>query len=144
MYSNVHYVDSSLALHPGNWVRPEHWGTRIQYQDTYLYSGVNVVMDTVCTGHAHHTNTWFKVWFLLWSTGHSVNGHLMRTWMNERPWGEGVGDSLSLGVPLSVVLYSFKHHLKLVLLGNRSMSNIKRITQCSESVIYYLHIKIRA
>lgn len=73
-----------------------------------------------------------------------MNGHLMRTWMNERPWGERVGDSLSLGAPLSVVLYSFKHHLRLVLLGNRSMSNIKRIAQCCESVIYNLHIKIRA
>lgn len=87
------------------------------HQVIYLYSGMSVVMDTVCTGHAHHTNTLFKVWFVLWSAGLSVDDDLVGTCMDEWPWGEGVGDSLSLEGPLSVVLYSFKHHLKLVLLG---------------------------
>lgn len=52
-----------------------------------------------------------------------MDGNLVGIGVNQWPWGEGVGDSLPLSPPLSVVLYSLKNLLQLVLLGKKRGNN---------------------
>lgn len=77
-------------------------------------------MDTVCTGHTHHTNTLLKIWLMLRSAGLSVDDSLVGTCMNEGSCGEGIGDGRHFPrVPSSVVLDGFKDPLKLFLLRKK-------------------------